>query len=171
MVSFIGELQHVDVGVDSITYDVTKCFVIPIQFLYFHYLMDNLNFKMKPEEMRASDKVTTRFCGEVLGDFMFAKRKYTVPSVQWAIYSTIDRQWYSIKETATRKVYFICGSERKVLPGYNYYYLSDDGIRCDGSPGSEYRYNQLISDFCGKYVPFSLKSRAPIFGETEAVFD
>jgi hypothetical protein len=172
MVNFVSEFPINVVDESTTMYDITKCYVIPVQFLYLHYVMDNLKLELKPEEMRSNDRVTTRFMGELFSDFLWAKKNNTIPDVQFAVYDSDLRKWYSITNVRTPYITFLIGTEEKKIGSLGSFY-SFDGKQVESivRASTEYAHNELTMDLCGKAIPVSLKSLAPIHGESAALFD
>jgi hypothetical protein len=167
MVNFNGLMPHTVVD-GVVVYDITKCYAIPVRYFFYHYMMKNLKTTCELEQMHFSNKVTFRFCREMLTDFYhWVHGNKQLKMVDWAIYDTVDKCWYSIMVRGD-EYHLVINDERRILKRFDIYDMRNNfKARCDAV--EEYQVNDSYFSVCKNYVPLVPHSLAPYHGEINAI--
>lgn len=156
----------------SVTLHIDDAFIIPVKWLFFHFILGNLRLTKSVSEIRSSRKMTDKVLIEMLSDFNFME------SLEGYNYEYIinswnkDKQWRGVVPTQNRdaKVKIVLQGKTVVDSYYNCIYdLNNNTVSCLGNAAIEFKYNQEMLDFFGSKFPIELKSLAPVFGEETAI--
>lgn len=171
MVTILEELNP-QANASCVSLDSTDRFIIPLRWLYFHYITDNLEVTESISSLRRSKKMTDKVFVELLSDFCCA------PSDQSFKYEYLincwneDKQWRGLVPTQNNDAQVKITLQDRVVVETNYncvYKLEGSTVSCTVAPIYEFRYNQKMLDFFGSKFPIGLKSLAPVYGEETAI--
>lgn len=176
MVSILEELRPSDSD-SCVSFDIKDKFVVPYSWLYYHYMLDNIEVTKSLTELRRSKRLTDKVIAELLTDFALMSpvkwmksQQYTFIFCDWKG----DRKWRGLLPTQsdTQAVLFKLGESTQLYSFYNTVYKYDDeleSVEVTCGPMDELSYNNSLSKYCDGRFPIRLKSLAPMYGEDSVI--